>query len=213
MRKLRLKEIVIVTSLSVILTGCANQTQIPYNNHQNEIILEESINDIISSRPVIEMPQSNNQNTQELSFFEDAKAELKRLSEDENYQKIKTKGKEYFVTGIDFIFFDKPINGMYFSDLTTEMKIYTIEEMIKIDNAIMEYHPTYKEEISEKYNIAATFLNTKYLSVLDKVKEYLGEENYNAIGDIKDKVTDSAVDAYEDATSYIKKYYDEWKNK
>lgn len=218
MRKLKLKEIVIVTSLSVILTGCANQAQIPDNNYQNKIVLEESIEDIVSSEPIIERPQNNNQNIveeeiQELSYFEDAKEDLRRLAASDEYQKIKTKGKEYFIKGIDFIFFDEPINGIYFSDLTTEMKIYAIEEMIKIDRAIMEYHPYYKEEISEKYNVAAEFLDTQYLNVLDKIKEYLGEENYNAIGDIKDKVADSAANAYEDATSYIKKFYNDWKNK
>lgn len=223
MRKLNIKGLVIVTSLTVVLTGCSNQATLPNNDYKEEIVFEERVEDIVQNpsydygNNIITNEENNNEvyeeNVETLSYFEDAKEELRRLGANEDYQKIKTKGKEYFVTGIDFIFFDEPINGIYFSDLTTDLKVYAIEEMIKIDRAIMEYHPYYKEEISAKYSIAAEFLDTQYLSVLDKIKDYLGEENYNAIGNIKDKLKDSASDAYEDASSFIKKFYNDWKNK
>lgn len=217
MRKLKLKEIVIVTSLSVILTGCsAQKVEQPNNFPNNDVVINQTISKNEYSSVFEDTYGSSFEDTyetEELTYFENAKDELRKLSANEDYQKIKSKGKEYFVTGIDFIFFDKPINGMYFKDLSTEMKIYTIEEMNKIDRAIMEYHPYYKEEISSKYNIAAGFLSEQYLNVLEDIKEYLGEDNVNAIEDIKDKVTDSAKDVVDDAKTYIIDYYNTWKNK
>lgn len=217
MRKLKLKEIVIVTSLSVILTGCsAQKAEQPNNFQNNDVVINQTISKNEYSSVFEDTYGSSFEDTyetEELTYFENAKEELRKLSANEDYQKIKSKGKEYFVTGIDFIFFDKPINGMYFKDLSTEMKIYTIEEMNKIDRAIMEYHPYYKEEISSKYNIAAGFLSEQYLNVLEDIKEYLGEDNVNAIEDIKDKVTDSAKDVVDDAKTYIIDYYNTWKNK
>ena len=48
---------------------------------------------------------------------------------------------------------------------------------------------------------------------LDKIKEFLGEENFEAIGAAKDELKDSVSETFEQTSSYVKKKYNEWKNK
>ena len=152
------------------------------------------------------------QQTSEFTYFEDAKAQLRTMAESEDFEKLKTTGKNYIITGIDFVFYDKPINGVYFSELSASAKRNVIVCLANIDNAIMQYHPNYKEEISAKYMVAAEYLDTKYLYTLDSIKEYLGEEDYNAIQESINKAKEQIGDGYKQGTSFIKDKYEEWRN-
>lgn len=211
MRKLNLKNIVIITALTFSLTACANQ------NVQKEKDLPETqpVEQYSTYEEQQEQPATNLENKseeQEFSYFKEAKQEITNYVESEEYEQIKEKGKNYIITGIDFIFYDQPINGVYFNDLTEELKKDVIRDIQSLDEAIMAYYPDYKEDFQQKYQVASTFISEKYLEILDKIKEYLGEENYNAIGEKKDQVKEEIVEQKDNALEYIKNKYQEWKN-
>ena len=66
----------------------------------------------------------------------------------ENSDGFKEKFKDYFISIIDFIFYDTEINGYTFSELSDSAKVYVISVALKIDSKIEEYIPNYKEYIS-----------------------------------------------------------------
>lgn len=149
---------------------------------------------------------------QEFTYFNDAKTTLKTIAESEDFEKLKSTGKNYIITGIDFIFYDKPINGVYFSELSASAKRSVITSLASIDNAIMEYYPTYKEEISAKYSIAAEYLDTKYLYTLDQIKEYLGQEDFDKINQSINDAKNNISEGYQKGSSFIKDKYESWRN-
>ena len=230
MRKLKLKGIVIVTSLAFILTGCQakqstevtkqepNTSIIEQIEEQNKPTVEQIIETpVVEDQPVVEQPTEEDttkeEQTKEFTFFKDAKQEIISYIESEDFEKLKEKGKYYITTAIDFIFFDQPINGIYFDQMTEELKKDIIRDVKSLDEAIMAYYPDYKEDISSKYQIASEFIGEKYLDVLDAIKEYLGEENYNAIGAIKNQIKEDISTKTEEGIGYIKDFYNNWKNK
>lgn len=150
--------------------------------------------------------------TQEFTYFEDAKTTMRTIAESEDWEKLKTTGKNYVVTGIDFIFYDQPINGVYFSELSSSAKRNVMVALINIDSAIMEYYPNYKEEISAKYSVAAQYLNTKYLYTLDQIKEYLGETDFNKIQEGINNTKDNISEGYQKGSQFIKDKYESWRN-
>ena len=150
--------------------------------------------------------------TQEFTYFEDAKTTMRTIAESEDWENLKTTGKNYVVTGIDFIFYDQPINGVYFSELSASAKRNVMVALINIDSAIMEYYPNYKEEISAKYSVAAQYLNTKYLYTLDQIKEYLGETDFNKIQEGINNTKDNISEGYQKGSQFIKDKYESWRN-
>lgn len=232
MKTLKLKGIVVVTALTIVLSGCQlkeeNQiNNIPNNSSQTQIettIQEEPTyteETTTTEEPTTteEYAYVEEENTvveeqlTEFTFFEDAKQELITYIESEEFQQLKEKGKYYITTAIDFIFYDQPINGIYFDQMTEELKKDIIRDVKALDEAIMAYYPDYKEDVSSKYQIAADFISEKYVDVMDAIKEYLGEENYNAVGEIKDQIKEDVSEKAEEGLEYIKDLYSNWKNK
>lgn len=228
MRNLKLKGIVVVTALTIMLTGCTttNQTINKENNNSSvtpetvyedttkkEDVIIETSPEKVETTPEIPVAQESTQTKENFTFFEDAKQEIIAYIESEEFELLKEKGKYYVTTGIDFIFFDEPINGIYFDDLTEQLKQDILRDVKALDETIMAYYPNYKETISSKYEIASEFLSDKYYAVLDYIKDYLGEENYNAIGEIKDQVLGDVGDKTDEVIDDIKELYKGWKNK
>lgn len=228
MRNLKLKGIVVVTALTIMLTGCTTTNQTINKENNNSSVTQETIyedttkkEDVIietspekvETTPEIPIAQESTQTKENFTFFEDAKQEIIAYIESEEFELLKEKGKYYVTTGIDFIFFDEPINGIYFDDLTEQLKQDILRDVKALDETIMAYYPNYKESISSKYEIASEFLSDKYYAVLDYIKDYLGEENYNAIGEIKDQVLGDVGDKADEVIDDIKELYKGWKNK
>ena len=226
MKRLNIKGIVIVTALTVILTGRSNTQNITTNKENyntsateqieqipttedNTLIVEESKPTIEETTPVVE--ETSEQKV--LTYFENAKKEVVQYIESEEFEQLKEKGKYYVTTGIDFIFFDQPIKGVYFDDLTEELKKDILREVKSLDEAIMAYYPDYKKDISSKYQIASEFISEKYLKMMDAIKEYLGEENYDAVGEIKDQIKEDISEKTDEGIDYIKDLYNDWKNR
>lgn len=223
MKKLKLKGIVVVTTLSIFLTGCQTKQSVEVTKEEQNSSITETIEQPSQTETtIIEQPEETQivetkpEETQILdnfTFFKDAKQEIISYIESEEFETLKEKGKYYVTTGIDFIFFDQPINGIYFDQMTNELKKDIIRDVNSLDEAIMAYYPDYKEDISSKYQVASEFINEKYLDIMYAIKEYLGEENYNAVGEIKDQIKDDVSNKTEEGIEYIKDLYNSWKNK
>lgn len=223
MKKLKLKGIVVVTALSIFLTGCQTKQSIEVTKEEPNSSITETIEQpsqteiTIIEQPeetqIVETKPEETQTLDNFTFFKDAKQEIISYIESDEFENLKEKGKYYVTTGIDFIFFDQPINGIYFNEMTTELKKDILRDVNSLDEAIMAYYPDYKEDISSKYQVASEFINEKYLDIMDAIKEYLGEENYNAVGEIKDQIKEDVSNKTEEGIEYIKDLYNSWKNK
>ena len=214
MRKLNLKGVVIVTAVTAFIAGHLYIDKIEEKNH-NEYV-NNVHNQMVTQQEIYdnhEFPTRTEEKDTKVTYFEEAKDNLKELAAKDNIDEIKSKGKEYIITGIDFIFYNQQIKGVYFNDLTDDAKKSIIKTLKNIDAAVMEYYPEYKEDISSKNKAAVVFLDEKYIYSLDKIIEFLGEENFEAIGAAKDELKDSVSETFEQTSSYVKKKYNEWKNK
>ena len=79
--------------------------------------------------------------------------------------KSKSSLKNTFIKVVDFIFYDKDINGYYFKDLTSSAKLKVISLTLKLDGIIDKHFPGYKEELSSSYKKAKDSLITLYLNL------------------------------------------------
>lgn len=210
-----------ITSLSILLSGCAAHEPAKNNSiisTNNDSVSEQKIESPASTKPkessVSQQVESETPVSQEkeFTFFKDAKQEISSYLDSEEYENLKEKGKYYVTTGIDFIFYNQPINGIYFTNLKEDAKKAIINDVKKIDEAIMAYYPNYKESIGAKYQVAAEFLSERYYDILDIIRDYLGDENYEAIGDIKDQILGDLSEKKDEAVGYIKDKYNDWKN-
>ena len=130
----------------------------------------------------------------------------------EDIENVKKYGKEFFIKMVDFIFYDTEINGVKFNDLKEETKQEIYDTFCNIDALIMMVAPNYKENICEKYEIVKDFTTNIYYTSLDKIKEAIGEEDYNKIKEIKDSAKEKISDGIEDAKQYIIKKYEDFRN-
>lgn len=219
MRNIKLKGLVIVTTLSaVLLTGCTTHEDLIINDPRPNVEQSQTFEPVIQEEQVTTPSQEETSNqvtqsNQAFTFFSDAKKELTEYIESEDFQKLKEKGKYYVTTGIDFIFFDKEINGITFDQMTTEFKIRAMNDVAALDSAVEAYFPGYKESFSSKYQIAAEFVSSKYIDIVDAIKEYLGEENWNALGDMKDQIWGDLTTKKDEAIEDIKELYKSWRDK
>ena len=204
--KLKLRGAAAITSLTLMFTIPAT----------GEVIEQKPI-PIVEEQPAedIETPEVITEEEQEsriTTFFNEQKENIKKLVNDERFDEAKSKLKEYFVTGVDFIFFDKPIKGVYFKDLKADFKRLAVENIETAGNQIEEWFPGLLGKIGTKYEMAKMFINEKYIEYLDKIKAYLGEEDWNALIDIKDKLRDSFNNTKTKWVLKLVQKYIEWKD-
>ena len=192
----------IITSLVLVTTGCSNKT--------NEVIEDNTINQTTENNTNTTNEVENNETQETFDNFATEKNEISDLINKKNFEEAKEKGKELFINGVDFIFYDKEYKGITFDDLKEEAKEETLNNLNTIDGWIMQLDPDYKETLQEKYKVVADFVNEKYLYVLDKIKEYLGEENYAAITDIKNKLKNDLSNFGNNLGDNIKDKATEW---
>lgn len=100
-----------------------------------------------------------------VNYFEDNYNEINSNT----WDNVKNNAKEYFITIVDFIFYDGEIKGHTFNDLSTSAKLKIISIALKIDSKIEEHIPGYKETISSNsskiYNNVKERLVTLYLDI------------------------------------------------
>lgn len=213
---LHLKQIAATLAVGFVLVGCSKENENLSVSSSSQINSTSTISSTPSSTAPSNLEQENQEetlDTEEFDYFDQAKKEIKELIESEQVEQAKEKGKEYFITGIDFIFYDKEMNGVTFDDLTEEGKKVTLENLETIDGWIMEIAPDYKDKIGEKYQVVKDFVSTTYYDVLESIKESLGEENYSAIQEKKNEIKDSITSTKDKALEKVSEWYQNFKNK
>lgn len=213
---LHLKQIAATLAVGFVLVGCSKENENLSVSSSSQINSTSTISSTPSSTAPSNLEQENQEetlDTEEFDYFDQAKKEIKELIESEQVEQAKEKGKEYFITGVDFIFYDKEMNGVTFDDLTEEGKKVTLENLETIDGWIMEIAPDYKDKIGEKYQVVKDFVSTTYYDVLESIKESLDEENYSAIQEKKNEIKDSITSTKDKALEKVPEWYQNFKNK
>ena len=136
--------------------------------------------------------------------------------------------KGVFISIVDFIFYDGEINGITFDELTESGKKEVLKLANKIDNAIEEKVPGYKETISDKatkaFIKASELIKKGANNINDFAKEKLGEEYYNDIIAAKDELVyytknainflgDISSNLFNSAKDKLNNWYQNFKNK
>ena len=213
---LHLKQIAATLAVGFVLVGCSKENENLSVSSSSQINSTSTISSTPSSTAPSNLEPENQEetlDTEEFDYFDQAKKEIKELIESEQVEQAKEKGKEYVITGVDFIFYDKEMNGVTFDDLTEEGKKVTLENLETIDGWIMEIAPDYKDKIGEKYQVVKDFVSTTYYDVLESIKESLGEENYSAIQEKKNEIKDSITSTKDKALEKVSEWYQNFKNK
>lgn len=150
--------------------------------------------------------QDNNDSSEDIKNENDIVQYFENNYNDINSNKvsIKDKAKEYFIDIVDFIFYDKEINGYTFSELSDNAKIKVIALALKIDSKIEEYIPGYKNSISSNgskiYTDVKERLVSSYLDLSVKICSS-NEEGCNKAKDIFSDIKDNCKIGW----SFIKK--------
>lgn len=205
------------------------------NESYNVIEKKQSDNKVISSPQNNENSQSKNVND-ELGLSNNDKAVIQTLNSSlneinnssSNDKSFSDSAKATFINIVDFIFYDGKINGVTFDELTDKGKQEVLKIAQKIDEAIEEKIPGYKETISEKasnaFNKASELIKKGANNFSNFLKEKLGEEDYNAIIKSKDELvyyTKNAVSfigdvgssLFNSAKDKLNSWYQDFKNK
>lgn len=214
-----MKKVRIFTSLKVLLlsggvvlscSGCgqsSNNLDMP-STSLNQESEDSRVDDSLDSY------DTGQESLEDNSFdcFSSDLSSIEEFIQQERIEEAKSKIKDVFITGVDFIFYDEPIDDVYFDDLTAEGKEITMNSIDTIGDLGDEFVPNWREDLSEKYQVASDFVSDIYLSVLDKIKNYLGEENYHALGDIKDQVGDDFREGKDNVKERVKSWYQKFKS-
>ena len=221
--KKNLINISLVSSLLIIsLTGCNNKSNInektesttEYTSELTKKTTEEKIKIEKTTEEKTESPQNNLSDDQIiLNYFEKSYKELEKSIEDANTEIIKQKGKEIFITFVDFIFYDGEIKGIKYSELSDGIKKQLYEDFCDIDALIIKYSPNYKDELTDKYKSVKDFTLPKYYNILEKIKDKLGEDNLDKLNDLKENSSEKVSNIYENTKVKIKQKYEDFKDK
>lgn len=169
----------IPTGTTTIPTGTTTEDNNVLNSNLNDSNIKSNTeyNDDVNENSVIQ-------------YFDNMNNEIN----ESNFEKCKTKFKDYFITGVDFIFYDKEIKGYTFDELSNEAKLKVIAILIKIDNKIEKYAPGYKESISNTgsriYTDIKERLITAYFDISTKMcsnNTYECDRAKEMFGDVKNE--------------------------
>jgi len=142
--------------------------------------------------PTSNSPEESNSSLSEIGvvqYFEQRYQEVETsTSEDVSFQE---KAKNAFTTIVDFIFYDKEVNGYTFHELTDSMKLKVISLALKIDNSIDRHFPNYKDKIKDKYSSFKGKIAVKYLEITESLCESVGIDTCNQAKDDFDTMKNS----------------------
>lgn len=125
------------------------------SNYDNELVNDNNKN---SSNNELSNDINNYSEKDVVDYFENIQSEV------DNSSSFKEKFKEYFITIVDFIFYDKEIKGYTFDDLSGTAKAKIIAIALKLDSKIEEYVPNYKESISSTTGKVYTDIKEKLVT-------------------------------------------------
>lgn len=225
---------VLSTALIMSLVSCGNKNEVQEEITSESVIetitestteeLTEALTEITTTQ---EVTTEEITTTEEIKFeeevsvddeyiineFREKKEEIKNLIDKDDIETAKVKAREYFIKSVDFIFYGSEINGITFNDLKEEEKQTLFNELCEMDELIESISPDYKENLSDKYEVVKDFTKEKYYYSLDKIKEYIGEERYDKIGELKESAKEKVSDFKEEHQDEIDEFKDNAKEK
>lgn len=201
----------LISSLEVLsLTGCNKESSIKESTiieSSNEETTMESTTNIEETTIVID------KDSEIKEFFNNEYNSIKESINNIDKEAIKTKAKSTFITFVDFVFYDKEINGVTYDELTDDMKKQLYDDFCTMDDMICKVVPDYKENISNKYNVVKGFIKPKYYSIVNKIKEAIGDDNLDTIKELYEDDKERLSDLYEKGKQKIKNKYESFRNK
>lgn len=165
--------------------------------------------EVITPTPIVE---EENKEEKIFKFFNEKKEELKEALNSENVEKLKEKGRELFITLVDFIFYDGKIKGVTYDELNEAARQQLFEDLCTIDEFICKYIPDYKENIGSKYNAIRNFISPYYYKVLSKIKELIGSDNLERINEIFEEDKSLISDLLGKGKQKIQEKYENWRD-
>lgn len=118
------------------------------------------------------------------SYFTEANERLKQYAQSEDFETLKREAKNVFTDGIDFLFFDGEIDGFTRKQMTEEGKKSVINSLNGTLEFLDEYFPGFSDTFGRKYKIAKSYLDERFVGFLDLVKNWIGEDTYDGIGNM-----------------------------
>ena len=146
-----------------------------------------------------------------INYFSSAKAELQSLNNSSSVDKVKSKGKEYFITMADFLFYGNDINGVHLTDISDKTKSVLWKIFGEVDGQVVKVYPNYKDDLGDAYSTIKDVSSTTYTKAMEKIKETIGEDNYNKVGDTKNNVKEKAQETYNSAKEKVSNWYQKFK--
>lgn len=153
---------------------------------------------------------------------------LTSINKNANDKDFSKKAKATFISIVDFLFYDGTIRGVTFNELTEKGKTEVLKLANKIDTALEEKSPGYKETISattsKAYKKASQIIKDSANDINNFAKESLGDENYNSIIEAKDElllysknalnfITGNGSKILNDTKNKLNDWYQDFKNK
>ncbi len=174
-----------ITSFILLTTGCSSKE----NNIETTYEITTTTENNNKHTNTNETEQTENKE-ETFDNFESEKKEINNLIYTENFELADKVWSEYFIDAIDMIFYDKEYKDTKWSELNPEAQQKVIENLNNIDASITKIYPEYKDDWEKTKGVAASL----YFKALNKIKDLIGEENYNAIKNKKDNIKDNIKD-------------------
>ena len=136
------------------------------SNNDNQNNIDES-NNSNNNNETNDNNTDTNTDTSIITYFQNLDNQL--TTYDNNDETLGQTIKNNFVKCIDFIFYNKEINGKTFNELTNDTKLKILSITLSIDSKIEKKFPGYKDSINNTYQNIKTKIIEKYLEITTNI--------------------------------------------
>lgn len=184
------------------------------NDEESNFNNDSTSNDTISNNTSSTNPTIY-QEEDVINYFKNLESNLDKTKNDKT---ISQSVKDGFITIVDFLFYDKPINGKTFKELSSSAKLQVLKIALSIDSKIEDYFPNYKDSLSSKYQSIKSKVVAKYLDITSEIcenNEDTCESAKTGFSDMKQSfsLTWSFIkDIAGTGTAKLSSWYKIWKN-
>lgn len=175
------------------------------------------VNPSPSSTPGVTPPTIKTENDV-ISYFEEQERLIMSSKDTSVSDGVLSKIKSGFVTIVDFLFYEKEINGYTFEELSTSTKLKVLKIASTIDLKIDQYFPDYKASIKSGVDSLKAKAISMYLTTTAKLCDAVGDATCNqAREDFKNmkkylKIDWNLIKGFvKEGTGAIKEWYESFK--
>ena len=153
----KLKALFLTGIILVTMTGCQmieKESMQTKDNQTIESTIEENKvkEDVIIDNNIKEEEIRTEEDI--VTYFNNFEEEIDTKINEGNLDEFKESAKNAAITGIDFVFYGKEINGYTFDELSDETKAKVLLLVNNIDAKLESHLPGYKETVKDKYGKA-----------------------------------------------------------